>query len=66
MKYITPIALGIALLGSGLATGCAREVAHRETDRPNLLGGRTHEESTVYENPDGSYTTEKSKTRTNP
>jgi len=41
------------------SVGCTREVAHTETDKPNLLGGSTHEEKTVYQNPDGSYTTQK-------
>jgi len=48
-----------------LAIGCSQEVAHKETDSPNLMGGHTHEETTTYKNPDGSYSTENSKQRTN-
>jgi ABC-type oligopeptide transport system substrate-binding subunit len=51
-------------LAGGLAAGCSQEVSHQETDKPNLLGGNTHQESTTYKNPDGSYTTENSKQKT--
>jgi ABC-type oligopeptide transport system substrate-binding subunit len=56
--------LAAAILAGGLAVGCSEEVSHSEKDKPNLTGGHTHEESTTYKNPDGSYSTENSKQRT--
>jgi hypothetical protein len=58
--------LSAVLVFSGAAfVGCSEEVSHSETDKPNILdNGRTHEEKTVYKNPDGTYTAEHSKTRT--
>jgi hypothetical protein len=44
--------------------GCSHEVAHSEQDRRTASGARVHEESTTYKNPDGTYTTEKSRSRT--
>ena len=44
--------------------GCAREVSHTETSHPNLLGGQTTSEQTTVQNPDGTYSTERSKTST--
>ena len=66
MKHITVVMAGILSLGmAGLVVGCAEEVSHKESDHPNILdNGRTHTEETVYRNPDGSYSTERSKTRT--
>ena len=61
------LALFIGISASGFLAGCGEEVEHKETDRPNLIGsGRTHTEETVTRNPDGTYTTEREKTRTNP
>ncbi len=45
-------------------TGCSREVAHSEHERRTASGARVREETTTYKNPDGTYTTEKSKSRT--
>lgn len=56
--------LGATLVVGGLAAGCSHEVSHTEKDKPNLLGGHTHEETTTYQNPDGSYSTEHSQQRT--
>jgi hypothetical protein len=54
--------LGLLL---ALATSCAQEVSHSESDKPNWFGGgRTHTESTVYQNPDGTTSTENSKQTT--
>jgi hypothetical protein len=61
-SLVTASILTTPMLFSG---GCTREVAHTETDKPNLLGGSTHEEKTVYQNPDGSYTTQSEKHKTN-
>ena len=65
---LKPLCLG-TLLGLLLATagttGCAREVSHSESDKPDWFGGgRTRTESTVYQNPDGSISTENSKQTT--
>jgi hypothetical protein len=49
MKFATAFVLA-GILGMSLCgTGC--EVSHTETDRPNLLGGQTHEERTTTRNP---------------
>ena len=64
MRKIVAVILPCVLAISGLHLGCREEVAHKETDRPNLTGGRTHEETTTYRNPDGSYTTEHEKEKT--
>ena len=64
MKRMVVVALGAVLVGGPLLVGCSQEVEHHESDKPRLFGGRTHEESTTYKNPDGTYTTEKSKTKT--
>lgn len=45
-----------------MQVGCSRTVSHTETSHPNLLGGQTNTEQTVTQNPDGSYSTERSKT----
>jgi len=63
-RFLTVSMLASAMLAGGLAVGCSQEVSHSEKDKPNLLGGQTHEESTTYKNPDGSYTTEHSQQKT--
>jgi hypothetical protein len=56
--------LGFLLATAG-AAGCAREISHSESDKPDWIGGgRTHTESTVYQNPDGSISTESSRQTT--
>lgn len=48
-----------------IGAGCAQEVSHTESDKPNLLDeGHTKKESTTYKNPDGTMHTETTKTRT--
>ena len=54
----------ILLSPLALAVGCAHEVSHSESDKPNWSGGRTHEETTVYQNPDGTKSTSHEKTKT--
>jgi len=54
------------LLPLAFSAGCAHEVAHSESDKPGWFGGRTHEETTVYRNPDGSLSTEHEKSHSNP
>ncbi len=56
--------LMVPVLTLCLNVGCAREVSHSESSHPNLLGGRTTSEQTTVQNPDGSYSTERSKTST--
>ena len=63
-RILTAATLGAVMIAGGLAVGCSQEVSHSEKDKPNLTGGQTHEETTTYKNPDGSYTTESSKQRT--
>jgi hypothetical protein len=67
MKPITAIIVfWIALSAVAWTTGCSHEVSHSEQDKPGWFGGRTHQEQTTYRNADGSYSTESSKTHTNP
>jgi hypothetical protein len=47
-----------------LNVGCSHEVSHSESSHPNWTGGQTTNEKTVTQNPDGSYSTESSKTST--
>jgi hypothetical protein len=54
-----------ALLGVSLAvTGCAKETYHSESDKPGMMGGHKHEETTVTKNNDGTTTVEKEKSST--
>jgi ABC-type oligopeptide transport system substrate-binding subunit len=64
MDRIVFAAIAMLSLGVSLMSGCSQEVAHSESDKPRLFGGRTHEESTTYKNPNGTYSTEKSKVKT--
>jgi hypothetical protein len=64
-RFFAMSMLAASMVTGVLAIGCSQEVAHKETDSPNLMGGHTHEETTTYKNPDGSYSTENSKQRTN-
>ena len=43
---------------------CSQEVSHTESDKPGWFGGRTQTETTVYQNPDGTTSTESSKVTT--
>ena len=66
-RLFTSVLLFAALtLPAAFTAGCAKEVSHTESDKPNMLGGHTHEETTVYKNPDGTYSVEHEKQRTNP
>ena len=56
-------ALSMSLL-TPFVGGCSHEVAHSEHERRTASGDRIREESTTYKNPDGTYTTEKPKSRT--
>ncbi|HWB55234.1 MAG TPA: hypothetical protein VG722_13615 [Tepidisphaeraceae bacterium] len=65
MKYATLLALGLLSLGLVASSGCSHETSHTETDKPGLFGGHVHKESTTYQNPDGTTSTEHSETKTN-
>jgi hypothetical protein len=47
-----------------MSVGCSHEVSHSESSHPNLMGGQTTTDKTVVQNPDGSYSTEQSKSVT--
>ncbi len=65
MKPITALALGTLLFSSAFVGGCAKETSHTESDQKNWLdNGHTKQETTTYQNPDGTSSTESSKTRT--
>ncbi len=64
MNRFSLIAFGMLSVTALISTGCSHEVEHKESDKPNLLGGHTHEESTTYKNADGTYSTEHSKVKT--
>ena len=49
MKTLSAIVLSLTLVAGLYTTGC--ETHHTETDKPNLLGGHTHEETTTTRNP---------------
>ncbi len=63
---IAMLFLGAVIGSTAFTIGCSQEVAHNEKDTPTLTGGQKHEESTTYRNPDGSYTTEHSASKSNP
>ena len=48
-KALTPFILAAALCGGIYTTGC--ETQHTESDKPTLLGGEKHEETTTTKNP---------------
>jgi hypothetical protein len=49
---ISSVLVVASMLTLPFLSGC--ETSHTETTRHNLLGGQTHEETTVYKNIDGS------------
>jgi len=49
MKAIHILALAATLATGIYLTGC--ETSHTETDKPGILGGQTHEETTTTHNP---------------
>lgn len=49
MKLCSTLILASMSIGGLYLTGC--ETSHTETDKPNLLGGHTHEETTTTKNP---------------
>jgi hypothetical protein len=63
LRFTFVAAMSLALLAP-LAGGCSRTVAHSEHEKVNSSGTRTREETTTYKNPDGTYRTETSKSRT--
>jgi len=49
MKSLTTFLLATVVCSGIYVTGC--ETSHTETDKPGLLGGNTHEETTTTKNP---------------
>ena len=49
MKAFSTIILASMALSGLYLTGC--ETSHTESDKPGLLGGQTHEETTTTKNP---------------
>ncbi len=49
MKILTSLVLASTLCVGFCSIGC--ETSHTESDKPNLMGGNTHEETTVTKNP---------------
>ena len=49
MKVVRILALASSLCIGFSTVGC--ETSHTETDKPGLLGGNTHEETTTTHNP---------------
>lgn len=49
MKALSAMIVAMSLSSGFLLMGC--EVSHTETDKPRLLGGNTHEETTTTRNP---------------
>ena len=65
--YLRTWALATLMLTPlALAAGCGHEVSSKETDKENWTGGRTHEETKVYQNADGSIDTTHEKKTTDP
>jgi hypothetical protein len=63
MLYVRkPFSVSVVLLALACPFGlfgCSHEVAHTETTKNNWTGGQTHDETTVYKNPDGSVSVDK-------
>lgn len=59
------ISVASLMVAGFLAVGCAKEISHSESSKPNLLDdGRTTKSETTVRNPDGTTSTEMKKTRT--
>ena len=64
MKALRILALASTLSLGFYSLGC--ETSHTETDKQNLLGGTTHEETTTTHNPvTGTNDTTSTETKTN-
>jgi hypothetical protein len=48
-RFAFAVLVGSMFLSGFTVVGCQTE--HSETDKPNLLGGHTHEETTTTKNP---------------
>lgn len=58
-KLFSTLLLSAALAASlALSVGCSHEVSHSESDHPGWFGGQTTKETTVYQNTDGTVSTE--------
>jgi hypothetical protein len=49
MKALSTLVFAALLFGGIALTGC--ETSHSESDKPGLLGGNTHQETTTTKNP---------------
>ena len=45
------------LVSLAALSACSHEVSHSESDKQGWFGGRTHQETTVTQNPDGTTST---------
>lgn len=64
-KLALSLALGTLFVVGFSTMGCSSETSHTESDKPGLFGGHKHEETTTYQNPNGSQTTETKESKTN-
>jgi hypothetical protein len=51
MKALSTLAFAALLFGGVAFTSIGCETSHSETNKPGLLGGNTHEETTTTKNP---------------
>lgn len=58
-----PALMALLIAITGFAA-CSHEVSHTESDKPGWFGGRTRTETTTYQNPDGTTSTESSRQTT--
>jgi len=65
-RILTSFVIAGAMTCGMQAIGCSEEVSHSEQDKPTWSGGTKHEETTTYRNPDGTISTEKKSSTTNP
>lgn len=63
MKLLSTLVLSASLFAGIAVTGC--ETSHTESDKPGLLGGNTHTETTTTKNPiTGDTNVQQSQTKT--
>ena len=66
MKALSTLAFAGLLFGGIALTSIGCETSHTSTDKPGLLGGNTHEETTTTKNPiTGDTTTDHQVQKTN-
>jgi len=62
-QVLLPVAVVVLL---AFSAACSHEISRTEKDKQNWNGGTTHEETTVYQNADGTTSTSHEKRSTNP